>query len=379
MTEKNPPVWMQSGTYNAVDDRLVTGLLADRDRGASGDDTAILGGVVPGWNQLEPTAAGNSMQVSVASGTAIVPALGATPPGAYIVYNEGATAFTLDIEASGNPRHDILYAEVEDQTTGGDESEWRLAVAKGQPSASPTDPSLPAGTLPIARVRVVPASQNGGVNKVTDTQVTDLRRMLSSLGGVHLTRNGIPNPPHAPGRLLYNEDSDFLYVSNGARWDYFYTYQHWMDFFAALRPRHASNWVKGKIPSGSGPKAKWDPTPNKANGSGQIPILNVTNMKSPSGEFKISISAYGRTQNNNGSGHMSVRALQGSDTVFTPNTGWKSISFYSRAWEHHGATFLATGLPKNEDINFRAEFRRNGADNNVVEFDNYYILVEPVL
>ncbi len=379
MTEKNPPVWMQSGTYNAVDDRLVTGLLSDRDRGPSGTGTGILGGVVPGWGQLLASAPGNTMQVNIAAGAAIIPAQGATPPGAYIVYNEGAKAFTLDIEASGNPRHDILYAEVEDQTTGGDESLWRLAVKKGLPSASPTDPALLPGQLPIARVRVVPASQNGGVNKVTGAQITDLRRMLTSLGGVHQTKNGMMNPAHAPGRLLYNEDSDFLYVSDGINWNYFYTYQNWMDFFASLRPKHASGGTKATMPSGASNNKKWDPTPPKSGGGGSVPAVTVTEMQSPSGAFKVSISAYGRTADVDGNAHMSIRVLQGSTTKVEPSTGYRGISFYTKAWEHHGTTFMVSGLAKNTNHTFRLEFYRGGQDANTVDFDNYYILVEPIL
>lgn len=378
MAEQNPPVWMQSGTYNAVDDRMVTGLLSDRDRGADGEGSGILGGVVPGFSQLKTTAPGTTMQVNVSTGAVIVPAPGATPPGAYICYNEGTKSFTLDIEATSNPRIDVIYAEVEDQTTGGDESVWRLGVVKGAPSASPVSPTLTTSQFPLAAVRVVPASQNGGVNKVTQAQITDLRRFNTAPGGVHLTRNGLPNPPHAPGRLLYNEDADYLYISDGANWKYFLTYQGWMDVFASVRPKHASISTGSTIPTGAGPNKDWDATPPKNGATGSNPVTQVVH-KSPSGRFKVSISSFGRASATTTNGHVSVRVLEGSTTRKDPGTGWNAISFYTTAWEHHGTSFMLDGLPTNTDLTFRLEFYRSGADAGAVYFNNSYIMVEPIL
>lgn len=380
MAEKNPPVWMQSGTYNAVDDRLVTGMLSDRDRGADGTGSGILGGVVPGWGQLAVTAQGSTMQVFVASGSAVIPSVGTSPPGAYIVYNEGVKSLTLDIEASANKRIDVIYAMVEDQTVGGLVSAWRIAVKKGLPSASPSVPSLAAGQLPLGLVTVLPASQNGGVNKVTQSQIIDQRRMLTGLGGVHLTRNNLPNPPHAPGRILYNQDAKQTYISNGTTWDILYTYNQWLTYFAAFRPVHAMRSASVTVPTGAGSNKKWLPTPRLTGSANNAPVLQLTNVKSPSGRFKVSLSGYGKTDDKaNGHAHLSIRVLQGTTTKREPGMAFDAVSFYSKNWEHHGTSFMVDGLEPNVAYTFRIEVYRGGPDANTVTVQRAYMMVEPIL
>lgn len=378
MTERNPPVWMQSGTYDAVDDRMVTGLLSTRGMTAAGGAAGILGGVVPPFDQLNATVAGNNMVVSLSAGIVLVPSSGTNPPGAYICYNEGAKAFTLDIESSGNPRIDVIYAEVEDQTTGGDESVWRFGVKKGSPSASPVNPSLLAGQFPLWAVTVKPAAQNGGVNKIMATQLRDLRLFNVAQGGTWVVKDNTAAPPLAPGRMLYNMDSDHLYVSDGAGWEYFLTYQEWMKIFAALRPKHAAVATGSKSPLTAGSKGNWDPTPAKASGSGSISACSVA-TRSPSGSFKVSISSYGRVGGASNAGHASIRVLQGATTKFGPSAAWRAISFYNKNWEHHGATFMVTGMPKDTNLTFRMEFMRNGSGDEGAFWSNAYILVEPIL
>lgn len=376
MAERNPPVWMQSGTYNAVDDRAVTGMLSDRTLSLAGNFLGLAGGVVPGFDQLNATA-NNTMQVTISGGMVVVPAPGATPPGAYLCVNEGNKIFTIDIEASGNPRLDVIYAEVEDVSTGGLQSEWRFGVKKGQPSANPVSPALTAGQFPLWQVRVIPAAQNGGTNKIAKTQLADLRRFNTAQGGVHITRSGVPNPQHSPGRLLYNVDTDYLYISDGATWQHYLSYKAWMDVFEALRPKHAS--ISAPVDMGPNHDKDWDPTPPKKGSTpGSVSAVTVTH-RSPSGMFKVSISSFGRTADTAGSGHVSVQVRQGNTEKFSPATGWRAIGFYSKNWEHHGTSFLVTGMPKDTNLQFRLMFRRTGKNNNTVEFRTSYLLVEPVL
>lgn len=379
MAEKNPPVWMQSGTYNAVDDRLVTGLLSDRDRGANGLGSGILGGVVPGFGQLAVTANGSNMQVTVAAGTAVIPSVGVSPPGAYIVYNEGTKNLTLDIESSSNPRIDVVYADVDDQAIGDAASEWRIAVKKGNPSASPTTPTLSTGQIALASVTVKPASQNGGVNKVTSAQIIDRRPMLTGLGGVHVTKNNMVNPPHAPGRLLYNQDSKKLHVSNGSAWDLIYTYQEWMSFFAAYRPRHAGGGGKTLIETGAANNKTWTATPKNDGSAGKAAAVQVKS-KSPSGMFKITLSSFGRTNTAaDGHAHVSCAVKDGNTVVQSPGTSWNSIGFYSKNWEHHGTTYVVWGLTPNKEYTFELQFYRSGPDANTVSFYRSYLMIDPVI
>ena len=377
MAERNPPVWMQSGTYNAVDDRAVTGMLTDRTLSSAGNFVGLSGGVVPGLDQFKATVSGGNMLITVSSGMIVVPASGATPPGAYLCVNDGNVSIEIDIAATSNPRLDVIYAEVLDTQSGAASDEWRIGVAKGQPGANPTSPVLTTGQYPLWQVRVVPASLNGGTNKITSTQLTDLRRFNTGQGGVHLTKSGAPNPEHSPGRLLYNVDTDYLYISDGTDWQHYLSYQAWMDVFEALRPKHASLGVQVDIPSTH--NEDWDPTPPKAGSTTGSTAQVAVNHESPSGMFKVSISSYGKTANTAGSGHLSVQVRQGSTEKFAPQTGWRAISFYNKNWEHHGTSFLVAGMPKNTSLEFRLMFRRTGLNDNVVTFNGSYLMVEPVL
>jgi hypothetical protein len=180
----------------------------------------------------------------------------------------------------------------------------------------------------------------------------------------------MPNPPHAPGRLLYNQDSKQLYMSNGTSWDWLYTYQQWQQYFAANRPKHAGVSAAYDVGTGAGNFAVWKNTGHQ-----------LTGVRTPSGNLKVSIHGLGKLLSaGNSNLHMSVRILQGSTTVFTPSTGWRSIHWYSTTWLQSSATFLATGLPVNTDLTVRCELYRHGASSGpACRAQNRYLLVEPVL
>jgi hypothetical protein len=74
-----------------------------------------------------------------------------------------------------------------------------------------------------------------------------------------------------------------------------------------------------------------------------------------------------------------VQVRQGNTEKQAPSTGWRAIGFYSKNWEHHGASFLVTGMPKDTNLEFRLMFRRTGKDDNRVTFQSAYLMVEPVL
>lgn len=366
---------MQAGTYNAVDDRHLAGLLSERNRGSSGDGSAILGGVVPGYSQMLVSAVGTTMQVNIAPGSIIIPAPGSSPAGAYVCHNESTTSFTLAVVGGANPRIDAIYAEVEDQTTGGSESEWRLGVQQGSESASPVAPALTSGRFLLAHVRVLPAAMNGGTNKITSAQITDQRVFLTSVGGTYIKKDGLPNPPHSPGKLLYNQSSKYLYISDGSVWNYYYTYQQWMSFFAALRPAHISSGVSVYR---DGTAGTWNANPFKATASGAINSLNVT-RQSPSGSFIIHQSAHLKVSNTRSSAQLSVGVYNGATQIVAPSTNYRSVSGYSLNWEHHGISYMLTGLPANTNLTFRLFFNKSGNNADTATFTNYYLLVEPVL
>lgn len=366
---------MQAGTYNAVDDRHMAGLVSERNRGASGDGSTILGGVVPGYSQMAVSAPGSTMQINISAGSVMIPAPGASPAGAYLCHNQSTTSFTLNIVSGANPRIDAIYAEVEDQTTGGSESEWRLGVQEGSPSASPVAPTLSTGRFLLAHVRVLPAAMNGGVNKITSAQITDQRVFLSAIGGTYIKKDGLPNPPHSPGKLLYNQSSKYLYISDGSTWNFYYTYQQWLNYFAGLRPAHISS---GVAVYRDGTAGTWNANPYKNSGGGAIHSINVT-RQSPSGSFIIHQSAHLKTSNTRSSAQMSMGVYDGSTQLLAPSTNYRAVGGYSLNWEHHGVSYMVTGMPANKNLTFRLFFQKAGNNADKATFTNYYLLVQPVL
>ncbi len=73
------------------------------------------------------------------------------------------------VAPSVNPRHDIAYV---DRVTGA------VGLATGVEAASPADPAIPAGALPVARIRLATTA-----TEITDSLIDDIRE-LDNLGGV---------------------------------------------------------------------------------------------------------------------------------------------------------------------------------------------------
>lgn len=388
MTERNPPVWMQSGTYNAVDDRMVTSLLTDRTVNVAGTSYSIEGGVVPPLNQLQVTA-NSTMNVSISPGMIIIRASGTNPSGAYLCYNDGARTVTLDIEGSGNPRIDMIYAEAEDLAAGGTTSVWRIAVKKGNPSASPVAQALSASQYPLASVRVVPASQNGGANKILPTQVTDLRTFATGNGGMHLKWAGGLNPAHSPGRMLYDIPNQKFYVSNGAAWDQQMNYSSFLtEQKNTYIPVHRSE--AGGLHNQTHAETTWRPYLYET-GASNSPAgpQNAVTANSRTGLFLVTIQAQGRINplidkdDVNGSTLvMSVQAKAGSTVVMSPNTSWASLQIRIPYWQTVSHTFLANLTSyANQGITFNTMwyFNRPNGKTLAIEVSRQYLLVVPVL
>lgn len=377
MTERNPPVWMQTGTYSAEDDRLVTGMLLDRRIATDGSFVTIEGGIVPPKNQMQLTAVGGtSMDFNISGGMAAIPVIDQDPPGVYLCYNEGTYTGTI-APATTSPRVDLVVARANDSTVSGGTSEWTFQVVQGVAGPNPTAPSLPTNSVPIATVRAVPASQNGGVNKITSTQITDLRVFVSAPGGVHLTWGTNPNPPHSPGRLLYDATNKSLYVSNGSRWDIMYSYNEWLNYFAAYRPQqtfltgnsvqtNVDDWVVRPLIKGS----------TTQHIASEITIPKVV---TPSGMLKVSIIGWAAVENAGSVAVIGVdiRRQDNNAHLWGPEFT-RGCAFYEKTWGHAGVNFLVTGLPVNTPMTCALRFRRNGAA-GYAYFASQVLMVEPVI
>jgi len=380
MVERNPPVWMQSGTYSAAEDRMVTGLLSSRsfDSETGITRSRVDGGVVGGLDQLRVTASGVNTEIQVSAGAIIIPA-GVNPPGAYLSYNDGPLSITLDVETSSNPRKDLIVAEVIDSALNPDAvSLWRIRAVKGSPSPSPVAPNPGSSTYqyPIATVTVKPAALNGGSNKVSQTDVTDVRMFNSPQGGVYVKWSGLPYPTPSPGRLVYDVNGKKLQVSNGVAggWSDVYSQEDWKTILSAMGPRQITRGgaVERKVQN------TWTASPVVANSknNASAPVVSISNVRAPNGKLKITVGCIGKVAELTSSGHITAQVLKGSSEVFAPGFTL-APSFYSKTWAYASLTFLASGLPKDDNLTVRLVYARRGGNNGTATFSNVTLMVEP--
>lgn len=176
------PLWQQAGSYPATVDRRLLGALWPT------------GGVTG----MAVTAAGASMNLNIAIGAAAVP--DATVTGAaYLCPSDAVESVTLAAAPpSGQDRIDVVTV----QPREGANNDWIVNVVQGTPAASPVAPTVPAGQLALAQVRVT-----GGSASVSQAQITDLRVMLA----------GVPQAPLGAGAPLtsYTDSAGEVWIARG--------------------------------------------------------------------------------------------------------------------------------------------------------------------
>lgn len=376
MTERNPPVWMETGVYTAEHDRLVTGLLTDRNTSSTGAFTGIEGGVVPPYDQLQVIPSGNNdMFVTIRPGIAVVPRASVEPPGAYICYNQGLATRQFDAAASAS-RLDLLVARVKDSTQGDTGDLWEFGIVKGAESATPVAPVVPVNAIPLAQVRITPAAQNGGVNKITASQITDRRVFVSGLGGVHLAWSTSPLPQASPGRLVYDVSNKSLLMSDGVTYDPVWGKSELLAYLAAYRPSQiyygslistvAENWDRIMRDEAVDP-----PTAMTA-------PIRISNVISASGLVKVHLSTYGRVDTADRSGHMSFDVVRtDTNAVVVENATGRGPSFHSTQWSTGQITSLVS-IPANVSHDFTVYGMVSTAGTRVY-FRRVRMVVEPVL
>lgn len=346
MAERNPPVWLQSGTYSAEADRIVTSMLVDRVTTPAGVLTRLQSGVVPPSDQLKVRPpSGTSMTVQVGAGVAAIARNSTSPPGLYLCYNDGDETVSIEPAVSQN-RVDLIIARVYDQEQGDSTSEWSLEVVKGSEAVNPVDPTLPTTSLKLARVLVRPAASNGGVNRINAADVTDIREYATGLGGVHVAWNGGIFPAPSVGRLCYMVQDKTLYVSDGVSWDQVMSKKGLQAYIATFRPTSAYSGVQFYVPR----RDTWGATSYNFATAAPFTFPSTGWFNAPSGSAKISVQAYGRTTHSDVAGHISfiidnfdtgARVLGG---VQASVYGW-GPSFYTTAWSTGHMSSIITGLP----------------------------------
>ena len=164
------------------------------------------GGVFPGGGAMAVTA-GSGMAVVVAAGLCCVPNDLAIQ-GGYLTGTMTSASLTLAAADSSLYRIDLICVTVND--TGFPSSDAVVQVVTGTPAASPSAPSLPADSIPLAQVLLPPGSSS-----VTSGNVTDLRAYVVAPGGV-LPISASSAAPAAPEwQLMYDIAAGSLVQGTG--------------------------------------------------------------------------------------------------------------------------------------------------------------------
>lgn len=140
-----------------------------------------------------------SAQVDIGAGAAVVERTGQGP---YACFTETPKVLTADAADASNPRRDIVYCQLRDGAAPLSDPAPHgpvLGIVNGTPAATPADPALPVGAIPLARLR-----RDAGVNTVAVGKVDVLRRGAGI--GAHWTAlegDSAADPGAVPGELRW--------------------------------------------------------------------------------------------------------------------------------------------------------------------------------
>jgi len=172
------PVWIQKGSYAAVQDRTLS-LLLFGDGVADGRADPV--NLLPASTDLKCGPNASSLAVDVQPGTCVVTGTDQVRQGRYVCRSTAVQTVTLAARpAAGTTRIDRVYAQVQDTAAGyaGGNDSWVIAVAQG--TAAPTNPSLPnlpTSSLELGRVTVQP----GVATTLAPSEIADVRHRATSL------------------------------------------------------------------------------------------------------------------------------------------------------------------------------------------------------
>lgn len=155
------PLWGQNSTYTAQADRRLVGALWSA------------GVTAPDELRVTQRAAGATMSVDVAAGTAIIEGTAAAGQGRYLCHSTATENVPVSAApASGRSRIDLIVARVRDSAVTGGDDDWVIeAVAGTDTSGVPSEPNPPASSLVLARVAVAGGAANIRTQDITDRRV----------------------------------------------------------------------------------------------------------------------------------------------------------------------------------------------------------------
>jgi len=208
MSVETPPVFIQSG-----------GETAERARRALHALAGLRGGIVAAGDLAVTENGTPNMSVNVATGQVLIPGTEGTYQGVYEVENRGTLNVAIAAADPTNPRKDLIVAKLQDAAYSGGTNAASIVAVTGTPAGSPAEPAVPANAWVLAMVDV-PALDTAITNsQITDrrTSQTNQKGQAAALGGVVVCTSG-NRPPHVEGRVIYETDTDKVFVSDGSNW-----------------------------------------------------------------------------------------------------------------------------------------------------------------
>jgi hypothetical protein len=206
MPVRSTPIFIQGNSHPAEETRLmlagmlgsVTGSFAG---GVASSDPAH--GVVRATDLAVTQNGTPNMTVNVAAGGAFIRGTQSANQGAYHLWNDGTLNVAISSADLTNPRRDLIIAQVRDLNYAGAEKDARIVVVTGTPAASPSDPTVPANSLVLARVAVA-----AGASSIVTANITDLRSVANQIGKLPtftteaLATTALPSPVDGQGYYL---------------------------------------------------------------------------------------------------------------------------------------------------------------------------------
>lgn len=210
MAEKQP-LWIQRLAYTAREDRALIEALYGR-----GALIGIDAATAPTFSLLVvQRQLGANMSVDVLQGGAIIPSA-VTALGKYLCRNDSVVNIPITANASGNPRIDIIVAQVFDTVSDPNSTQdgWTLRAIAGTPTGGATlanrngAATVPAGAIILADVIVA-----NGETTIDSVDIEDRREnptivaspsLMTGVKAVRSTTQSINSGPGAGAAILYN-------------------------------------------------------------------------------------------------------------------------------------------------------------------------------
>lgn len=166
-------------------------------------DGANYGGLLMGPSRMAVQAA-TGMNLTVTTGTAIIPSAAGSTDGAYRPRNNQAQTLTVPTADLVNPRIDLVVCGVQDN---GDATSFAyVQIVTGTPAVSPAAPSAPTNAVPLATVLV-----GAGVTSIVSANITDARVFTVAPGGILPVASTGTAPSGVNGQYAYDTANDRLF------------------------------------------------------------------------------------------------------------------------------------------------------------------------